>query len=103
MASGAADWPELHALHPTPARQPEHCDEANSVASSGSVGLPEESDAYRLRPDESGYDNLVLAGDWTDNGLNAGRIEAATISGLQAANTVLGRSRLYRVAGSWLG
>ena len=30
------------------------------------------SDAYRLRAEESGYDNLVLAGDWTDNGLNAG-------------------------------
>ena len=60
------------------------------------------SDAYRLRADESGYDNLILAGDWTDNGLNAGCIEAATISGLQAANAVLGRSRSYRIAGTWL-
>jgi uncharacterized protein with NAD-binding domain and iron-sulfur cluster len=60
------------------------------------------SDAYRLRAEESGYDNLVLAGDWTDNGLNAGCIEAATISGLQAANAVLGRSRNYRVAGPLL-
>ena len=30
------------------------------------------TDQYRLRPDESGYDNLVLAGDWTDSGMNAG-------------------------------
>jgi uncharacterized protein with NAD-binding domain and iron-sulfur cluster len=60
------------------------------------------SDAHRLRADESGYDNLVLAGDWTDNGLNAGCIEAATISGLQAANAVLGRSRGYRIAGPLL-
>jgi uncharacterized protein with NAD-binding domain and iron-sulfur cluster len=60
------------------------------------------SDAYRLRAEESGYDNLVLAGDWTDNGLNAGCIEAATISGLQAANAVLGRSRSYRIAGTSL-
>ena len=60
------------------------------------------SDAYRLRSDESGYDNLFLAGDWTDNGLNAGCIEAAVISGLQAANAVLGRSRSYRIAGTWL-
>ena len=52
--------------------------------------------------DESGYDNLVLAGDWTDNGLNAGCIEAATLSGLQAANAVLGRSRSHRIAGTWL-
>ena len=60
------------------------------------------SDAYRLRPDESGYDNLFLAGDWTDNGLNAGCIEAATLSGLRAANAALGRSRSYRIAGTWL-
>ena len=59
------------------------------------------SDAYRLRADESGYDNLFLAGDWTDCGLNAGCIEAATISGLQAGNAVLGRSRGYRIAGYW--
>ena len=38
--------------------------------------------------DGSGYDNLVLAGDWTDNGLNAGCIEAATLGGLQAANAI---------------
>ncbi len=60
------------------------------------------SDSYRLRAEESGYDNLVLAGDWTDNGLNAGCIEAATISGLQAANAVLGRSRHYRIVGPLL-
>jgi uncharacterized protein with NAD-binding domain and iron-sulfur cluster len=60
------------------------------------------SDAHRLRADESGYDNLVLAGDWTDNGLNAGCIEAAVVSGLQAANAILGRSRGYQIAGAWL-
>ena len=55
------------------------------------------SGRLRLRPDESGYDNLVLAGDWTDSGLNAGCIEAATVSGLQAANALLGRARNHRV------
>jgi uncharacterized protein with NAD-binding domain and iron-sulfur cluster len=54
---------------------------------------------YRLRSDESGYDNLFLAGDWTDSGLNAGCIEAAVLSGLQAANAVLGRARTHRVVG----
>jgi uncharacterized protein with NAD-binding domain and iron-sulfur cluster len=54
---------------------------------------------YRLRADESGYDNLFLAGDWTDSGLNAGCIEAAVLSGLQAANAVLGRARHHRVVG----
>lgn len=61
------------------------------------------TDRYRLRSDESGYDNLFLAGDWTDSGLNAGCIESATLSGLQAANAVLGRPRNHRIAGLYLG
>ncbi|HEY3831382.1 MAG TPA: FAD-dependent oxidoreductase [Acidimicrobiia bacterium] len=61
------------------------------------------SDRFRLRADESGFDNLFLAGDWTDNGLNAGCIEAAVLGGLQAANAVLGHSRNYRIAGNYLG
>jgi uncharacterized protein with NAD-binding domain and iron-sulfur cluster len=60
------------------------------------------SDQYRLRPDESGYDNLVLAGDWTDCGMNAGCIEAAVMSGLQAANAVLGRHRYHRIRGFYM-
>ncbi len=60
------------------------------------------SDKYRLRPDESGYHNLVLAGDWTDCGMNAGCIEAAVMSGLQAANALLGRGRFHRIRGYWL-
>lgn len=60
------------------------------------------SDKYRLRSDESGYDNLVLAGDWTDSGINAGCIEAAVMSGLQAANALLGRGRYYRIRGFYM-
>jgi uncharacterized protein with NAD-binding domain and iron-sulfur cluster len=60
------------------------------------------SDKYRLRPDESGFDNLVLAGDWTDSGINAGCIEAAVLSGLQAANALLGRGRYHRIRGFWM-
>jgi hypothetical protein len=60
------------------------------------------TDRYRLRSDESGYDNLVLAGDWTDSGLNAGCIEAAVLSGLQAANALLGRGRYHRIRGFYL-
>jgi hypothetical protein len=60
------------------------------------------TDRFRLRPDESGFDNLYLAGDWTDCGLNAGCIEAAVLSGLEAANAVTGRSRFHRIAGLYL-
>ena len=60
------------------------------------------TDAYRLRPDRSGYANLFLAGDWTDCGINAGCIEAAVVSGLQAANGVLGRPLWDRISGQFL-
>jgi uncharacterized protein with NAD-binding domain and iron-sulfur cluster len=45
---------------------------------------------YRLPPDDSGFENLVLAGDWTRCGINAGCVEAATISGLVAARGLTG-------------
>lgn len=60
------------------------------------------TDRYRLRADESGYDNLVLAGDWTDSGMNAGCIEAAVMSGLQAANALASRHRYHRIRGWYL-
>ena len=60
------------------------------------------TDQYRLRPDESGYDNLFLAGDWTDNGLNAGCIEAAVLSGLQAGERRARPAAYHRIAGHYL-
>jgi uncharacterized protein with NAD-binding domain and iron-sulfur cluster len=54
-----------------------------------------------LRPDESGYDNLA-AGDWTDSGMNAGCIEAAVLSGLKAANALLGRHRYHCIRGYYM-
>ncbi|MEM7037894.1 MAG: FAD-dependent oxidoreductase, partial [Bacteroidota bacterium] len=46
--------------------------------------------AYRLKADASGYANLTLTGDWIDTGFNAGCIEAAVMSGKQAARAVTG-------------
>jgi uncharacterized protein with NAD-binding domain and iron-sulfur cluster len=49
---------------------------------------------HRLAPDDSGFANLVLAGDWTRCGLNAGCVEAATMSGIAAAVAVTGTTML---------
>lgn len=46
---------------------------------------------YRLRTDDAGFDNLFLAGDWIDYGLNMGFFEGAITSGLQAAQAVMRR------------
>jgi uncharacterized protein with NAD-binding domain and iron-sulfur cluster len=45
---------------------------------------------HRLRPDESGFRNLFLAGDWTRNGVEVGTIEGAVVSGYKAAKTLSG-------------
>lgn len=48
------------------------------------------STKHRLAPDQSGFENLALAGDWTANGFNIGNVEAATISGLLASSALTG-------------
>jgi uncharacterized protein with NAD-binding domain and iron-sulfur cluster len=45
---------------------------------------------HRLRPDESSYANLFLAGDWTRNTGDVGCVEAAIASGLYAAIAICG-------------
>ena len=55
------------------------------------------SSNYRLRADESGYQNVFFAGDWTDNGLNVGCIEACVISGMRAAAAISGEK--IKIAG----
>jgi uncharacterized protein with NAD-binding domain and iron-sulfur cluster len=48
------------------------------------------STKYRLRTNESGYKNLFLVGDWIHTGFDAGCIEAATMSGMQASRAICG-------------
>jgi uncharacterized protein with NAD-binding domain and iron-sulfur cluster len=52
------------------------------------VQAPAGSTKARLGADESGYDNLVLAGDWIYNGLNVGSVEGAVMGGMLAARAV---------------
>jgi uncharacterized protein with NAD-binding domain and iron-sulfur cluster len=59
------------------------------------------SRSARLSADGSGVDGLVLAGDWTRTGLDAGCIEAAVISGVRAANVVRSRDIDDNVVGGW--
>ncbi|HKE25746.1 MAG TPA: NAD(P)-binding protein [Bryobacteraceae bacterium] len=48
------------------------------------------SGKYRLKPGDSGCENLFLAGDWTENGINLGCVEAAVISGQMASRSICG-------------
>jgi uncharacterized protein with NAD-binding domain and iron-sulfur cluster len=49
------------------------------------------STRHRLRVDQSGFENVVLAGDWTYNSvLNAGCVEATVASGMEASRAICG-------------
>ncbi len=48
------------------------------------------STQYRLTSETCGFLNLLIAGDWTLNGFNAGCVEAAVTSGLLACRALTG-------------
>jgi uncharacterized protein with NAD-binding domain and iron-sulfur cluster len=54
---------------------------------------------YRISPLDDTYDNLTIAGDWTDCGFNAGCVEAAVMSGLLAAHAISRRPALHDIVG----
>jgi hypothetical protein len=56
--------------------------------------------ATRLRGWESGYDNVILAGDWTKNSMSVGCLESATASGIEAARCL--DPRVERSSYDWL-
>jgi hypothetical protein len=54
---------------------------------------------YRISPLDMHFDNLTVAGDWTDCGYNAGCIEAAVISGRLASHALSGYPSLDDIIG----
>src|SRR6266540_1147396 len=54
------------------------------------VLTPAGSVQHRLGADESGYENLYLAGDWVKTALDAGCVEAAAMAGMQASRAICG-------------
>jgi uncharacterized protein with NAD-binding domain and iron-sulfur cluster len=58
------------------------------------VRSPAGTTKFRLSPGQSGYDNLVLTGDWVRTPLSLGCIESATMSGLQAS--VVLANKIYK-------
>lgn len=57
------------------------------------VSTPPGSTKYRLPAHDTGFANLSIAGDWTENGLNVGSMEGSVRSGILAAEAVMGVPR----------
>jgi uncharacterized protein with NAD-binding domain and iron-sulfur cluster len=54
---------------------------------------------HRISPLDNTYDNLTIAGDWTDCSLNVGCVEAAMMSGRLAAHAICGSPALEDIIG----
>jgi hypothetical protein len=54
---------------------------------------------YRISPLDDSFDNLTVAGDWTDCGFNEGCVEAAVMSGRLAAHAISQLPRLEDIGG----
>ena len=52
------------------------------------------STQYRIKASDTGYGNMVCAGDWTYTGLNYGCVEAATMSGMEASRAICGYPKI---------
>lgn len=46
--------------------------------------------AVRLRADNTGFENLLIAGEWVDTNVNISSIEATVIAGMRAARAICG-------------
>jgi uncharacterized protein with NAD-binding domain and iron-sulfur cluster len=54
---------------------------------------------HRISPLDNTYDNLTIAGDWTDCGHNSGCVEAAVMSGRLAAHAIAHSPPLEEIVG----
>lgn len=101
-ANGDFDWSILVSASPAPPT-PECVDgqfwTANVNPSDRYVLSLPGSTKYRISPLDDRYDNLTIAGDWTNCGFNAGCVEAAVMSGRLAAHALSRSPRLEDIAG----
>ena len=58
------------------------------------------TNAHRIRAGETGYDNLVVTGDWIDNDLYLAFMEASFQSGILSARELAGER--FPIIGEWL-
>ncbi|MEO1610983.1 MAG: NAD(P)-binding protein [Pseudomonadota bacterium] len=95
------DFDLLHPINPeTPGKEKKGAERfddqywrVNINPSDNYVSTPPDSTKHRLAADDTGFWNLSIAGDWTENGLNVGSMEGSVRSGLLAAEAILGVPR----------
>jgi hypothetical protein len=89
---GQFDWDVLYSWSTRPGRDrlDEQVIRVNINPSDCCTTSAAGSGAARLKTDHAGFAHLYLAGSWIDTGLNTECIEAAVMSGMQAARAISG-------------
>jgi uncharacterized protein with NAD-binding domain and iron-sulfur cluster len=92
-ASDGRGWFDEGALHAHDGEAPWEAQyaRANVAGWERYVLTPPGSVRHRMRPGESGFTNLVLAGDWTRNAIDGGSVEGAVTSGVEAGEVLVAR------------
>ncbi len=63
------------------------------------LSLPN-TNQYRMKAGETGYDNLFITGDWTDNNIYLAFMEASFQAGILSARAIAGEP--FPIIGEWL-
>lgn len=94
VRDGGFDWNVLFDPGAAPAEGPARLQaqylRANISPTECCVGSGAGTTRYRLRAEDAGFENLKLTGCWIDTGFNTTCIEAAVMSGMQAARAISG-------------
>lgn len=98
--TGEFDWRVLHDPEDRegPARLRAQYFRVNAHGSERYTLAPPGGAASRLRPDDTGVEHLLVAGDWTHSSLPCGCLEGATDSGLTAGRAIAAKLRRARKA-----
>jgi uncharacterized protein with NAD-binding domain and iron-sulfur cluster len=90
---GSFDWEALFVWQNSagPDRLCEQYIHANVDPSDCCVATAAGSSAWRLKTDGTSFDHLYIAGSWIDTGFNTECVEAAVMSGMQAARAITGQ------------
>jgi uncharacterized protein with NAD-binding domain and iron-sulfur cluster len=104
ISNGAFDWGYLfdQHRHDGEARFDAQYWRANIEGSERYVTTYAGTVKHRLEAHESGFENVWLAGDWTDNGIDGGSVEAAVASGRLASRAICGSPKEVPGTSGWL-
>jgi uncharacterized protein with NAD-binding domain and iron-sulfur cluster len=90
-ATGVFDWKTLQADNADcEARLHQQYFRANTDPTGRYVTAGPKTRHLRINADHTGFENLTIAGEWTETGVNISSVEATVISGMRASRKISG-------------